>query len=268
MVVKKVRSEAANSESTEQTATPSTQRRMIGVTSDKGGNGKSTVSRLLAEVLLQRKIPTLAFDCDRRNAQLYRYYHQAFSSAFNSGAGVIRLDLTTKGGADRLINSLDSASTQVLLIDFPAGGGELFEKLEKEIQLFNLLDEIGCELTMVSVLSRVKDSVMSLRSLLDYCGDRANHVIVKNGFYGTPEKFRRFDNSKTSDLVVQKGGIVISVPDLFDDTYDLLDENDLTFTQALEAEQALPLADRRRVRIFLEEAEAEFVKAASFLGLA
>ncbi|NJL19749.1 MAG: hypothetical protein HC895_01325 [Leptolyngbyaceae cyanobacterium SM1_3_5] len=204
MVVKKGRSEAESSEPTQPSATASIRKRMIAVTSDKGGNGKSTVVRILAEIFLQRNIPTLAFDCDKRNAQLFRYYHQAFSSAFSSGAGVIRLDLTTKNGADRLINSLDSDSTRILLIDFPAGGGELFEKFEKEARLFDFLDEVGCELTMVSVLSRVKDSVMSLRSLLDYCGDRANHVVIKNGFFGTPEKFRRFDTSKTSDLVVQR----------------------------------------------------------------
>ncbi|NJL23483.1 MAG: hypothetical protein HC895_25955 [Leptolyngbyaceae cyanobacterium SM1_3_5] len=69
-------------------------------------------------------------------------------------------------------------------------------------------------------------------------------------------------------MVVQKGGLIISIPDLFDDTFDLLDDKDLTFTQALEAEHGLPLADRRRVRIFLEEAEAELMKAAPFLGLA
>ena len=64
-------------------------KRMIGVTSDKGGNGKSTVSRMIADLAIQKEIPTLAFDCDKRNAQLYRYYNQAFTSAFNSGAGAV-----------------------------------------------------------------------------------------------------------------------------------------------------------------------------------
>lgn len=265
MVAKKARPEAEDSE----VIPPrSPSKRMIAVTSDKGGNGKSTLARLLAEIFIQRNIPTLAFDCDKRNAQLYRYYNQAFSSAFNSGAGVIRIDLTTQGGADKLINSFDSEATQVILIDFPAGGGELFEKFEKEIQLFDLLDEVGYQLTMVSVLSRIKDSIMSLRTLADYCGDRATHVVVRNNFFGTPDKFRRFNNSKTSELVLQKGGIVIDMPDLFDDTYDLLDDKDLSFAAAIEAEGELPMADRRRVRLFREEAEAELMKAAAHLGLA
>lgn len=242
-------------------------KRMIGVTSDKGGNGKSTVSRMIADLAIQKEIPTLAFDCDKRNAQLYRYYNQAFTSAFNSGAGVSRLDLSAKGGADKLINSLESESTRIVLIDFPAGGGELFERFEKDIKLFDLLEEIGYELTMVSVLSRVKDSINSLRTLIDYCGDRANHVVVKNGFFGEPDKFRRFDHSKTKDLILEKNGIVINFPDLYDDTYDLLDDKDMRFSDALKPESGLMLADRRRVKVFLDEAEAELLKAAQFLGL-
>jgi hypothetical protein len=137
----------------------------------------------------------------------------------------------------------------------------------EDIKLFDLLEEIGYELTMVSVLSRVKDSINSLRTLIDYCGDRANHVVVKNGFFGEPDKFRRFDNSKTKDLILEKNGIVINFPDLYDDTYDLLDDKDMRFSDALKPESGLMLADRRRVKVFLDEAEAELLKAAQFLGL-
>jgi len=246
---------------------PTLLKRILAVTSDKGGNGKSTVSRGIGDLLLQRNIPTMAFDCDRRNAQLYRFYDKAFSSAFNSGVGVQRIDLASKGGADKLINSLDSESTRIVLIDFPAGGGELFERFEKEIKLFDLLEEVGYRLTMVSVLSRIKDSINSLRTLVDYCTDRADHVVVKNGFYGEPEKFRRFDTSKTRELILQQGGAVINFPDLFDDTYDLLDDMNAPFFEALKPENGLTLADRRRVKVFLDEIEAEFLKAAPLLGL-
>lgn len=242
-------------------------RRILGVTSDKGGNGKSTVSRTIADIAITRKIPTLAFDCDKRNAQLHRYYNQAFSSAFNSGTGVVRLDLSARGGADKLINSLDSEDIQILLIDFPAGGGELFERLEKEVKLFDLLEEVGYKLTLVSVLSRIKDSINSLRTLVEFCGDRADHVVVKNGFFGDPEKFIRFDNSKTKTMVEDGGGVIINFPDLFDDTYDLLDNNNLTFSDSLKPESGLSVADRRRVKVFLDTAEEELLKTKHLLGL-
>ncbi|MBW4491171.1 MAG: hypothetical protein KME12_25720 [Trichocoleus desertorum ATA4-8-CV12] len=242
-------------------------KRMIGITSDKGGNGKSTVARALGDIVLRRGIPTRAFDCDRRNAQLHRHYNQAFLSTFDSDAGVSRIDLSVRGGADELLNSLESPTTQIVLIDFPAGGGELFERFEREIKLFDFLSEIGYQLTMVSVLSRVKDSINSLRTLMEYCGDRADHVVLKNCFFGEPERFSRFDHSKTKELVLQTGGVILNFPDLYDSTYDVLDDKNLTFSDALQPQSGLPMADRRRVKVFLDEAEAEFLKAAEFLGL-
>ncbi len=243
-------------------------RRIIGVTSDKGGNGKSTVSRLIADLVIQRNIPTLAFDCDRRNAQLYRFYDRAFSTAFDSKTGVTRMDLSRKGGSDQLINSLDSDPSRLILIDFPAGGGELFEKLEQDTKLFELLEEIGYRMALVSVMSRIKDSIMSLKTLLEFCGDRADHVVIKNGFFGEPQKFTRFESSKTKDQLLQKGGVIVNFPDLHDDTYDLLDERNMTFSEALKPEGGLLLADRRRVKVFMDEAEAELLKAGPLLGLA
>lgn len=246
---------------------PQRNRFLIGSTSDKGGNGKSTFARVMAHIATQRAIPMLAFDCDRRNAQLYRYYNETFASILDSDEGVARIDLNVKGGADKLINSLELEAPQIVLIDFPAGGGELFEKLEKDIDLFALLKEVGYKLTMVSVLSRVKDSINSLSSLMECCKGRANQIAVKNGFFGDPDKFSRFDNSKTKKALLSEGGIIINFPDLYDDTYDRLDDKNMTFSHALTPESGLHLADRRRVKVFLDQAEAELLKADKFLGL-
>jgi hypothetical protein len=242
------------------------QKRLVLSTSDKGGAGKSTWARAYAEMLIKHQIPTMAYDCDKRNAQLYRFYNKAFSSAYESGAGVIRLDLSVRGGSDVLINNLESANTQIVLVDFPAGGGELLEKLDKEIRLFDTLKETGYKMTAVSVLTRVKDAVNSLRTLLDYCGDRADYVAVKNLFYGEPHKFKRFDSSKTSNILLERGGIIINMPDLQDDTVDLLDDKDLTYSAAQERDSQIPFADKRRIKVFLEEFESEVMQAGRYLG--
>lgn len=214
----------------------------------------------------------MPYDCDKRNAQLFRFYNQAYASAYANGAGVFQLDLSKRGGADKLINSLDSENTKVVLIDFPAGGGELFERFNAEVQLFDLLAELNCRLTLVNVLSRIKDSVNSLRTLFEYVQKHdANRVtdwvVVKNLFYGEAAKFRRYDGSKTKELIDKAAGITICLPELHDDTFDLIDDKDLTFTDALKPEYELPLADRRRVKVFLDEAEQELFKAAPYLGL-
>lgn len=242
-------------------------KRVLAITSDKGGSGKSTVTRAMADIYLRHTVPLLAFDADKRNAQLHRHYNQAIGKAEGNGTGVTRIDLSVRGGADALLNALERSTAEVVLIDFPAGGGELFERLELEIKLLDFLAEMGYELTMVTVISRVKDCVNSLRTLMEFCGDKAEHVVVKNGFFGEPERFRRFDGSKTKELLLQQGGRVIAFPDLYDDTFDAIDEKNLTFSAAMEPVTGFAMADRRRVKVFLDEAERQMRLAGDLLGL-
>jgi CobQ/CobB/MinD/ParA nucleotide binding domain len=242
-------------------------KRILAVTSDKGGSGKSVVSRTIADVLLRHSVPALVFDADKRNAQLFRHYDVAFKHCGGMHPGVARIDLSVRGGTDALLNLLESADVQVVLIDFPAGGGELFERLEREIKLLDFLDELGYRLTLISVISRVKDCVNSLRTLMEFCGDRADYVVVKNGFFGEPNRFRRFDGSKTEALLHQLNGQVIAFPDLYDDTFDAIDERSLTFSQALEPAAGFTMADRRRVKVFLDEAERQLRTAGDLLGI-
>jgi hypothetical protein len=242
-------------------------KRILAVTSDKGGSGKSVVSRTIADLLLRQAVPALAFDADKRNAQLFRHYDAAFLKQGLMQQGVARIDLSVRGGADTLLNVLESADVQVVLIDFPAGGGELFERLDREVQFLDLLPELGYRLTLVSVISRVKDCVNSLQTLIRFCDDRADHVVVKNGFFGEPSRFRRFDGSKTAALLAEHQGKVIAFPDLYDDTFDAIDEQNLTFTQAITPAAGFTMADRRRVKVFLDEAEKQLRLAGDLLGI-
>jgi len=234
-------------------------KRLLVITGDKGGTGKSTFARVLVDILLQQGIKLVAFDSDKRNAQLYRFYNQALAS------GVARIDLATRGGADALINQLEAAQ-EVILIDLPAGAGEDFERFEQEMDLIQTAKEMGYRLTVVSVINRVKDCVNSLRTLLDYCGDRVDYVVVKNLFFGTPERFQRFDESKTKTLFLQHQGVVMHLPDLYDGTTDLLDQQNLTFSEA-QQHRDLSLVDRTRVKRFLQAAATEMSPAASLLDL-
>jgi len=234
-------------------------KRLLVITGDKGGTGKSTFARVLVDTLLQQGVPLVAFDSDKRNAQLYRFYNQAFES------GVVRIDLATRGGADVLINQLE-AEQEVILIDLPAGAGESFERFEQEMDLIQTAQDMGYRLAVVSVINRVKDCVNSLRTLLEYCGDGVDYVLVKNLFFGTPESFQRFDESKTKALFLERQGVIIHLPDLFDGTTDLLDQQNLTFSEAQQCHD-LSLVERTRVKRFLQAAATEMSQAAGLLGL-
>jgi hypothetical protein len=151
-------------------------------------------------------------------------------------------------------------------VDLPAGAAEYFESLADDIHLFQNAERLGYRITMVSVLGRVKDSVVQLKRLLEFCSNRVDYVLVKNLYWGTGEKFTRYNNSKARETAISYGAIELDLPELFDDIFDFIDSNDLSFSEALEHE-ALTLSNQSRLFGWVDTAKSNFEKADIQLGL-
>lgn len=240
-------------ETTEQTG------RIVIITGDKGGVGKSTFARGLLHLYINKQLKYLAYDSDHRNAQLYRHYDSA-------QPGVKLLDIFTRGGADDLLIDLEKELPPLVLVDLPAQSGLFFENFEKDLGVFDAVKGLGYRVTMVSVLSRVKDSVNILRILHKYCGDRVDYVVVKNLFHGEADKFERYDNSDTRTTLLVDGAVEIKMPDLFFKPYDYIDEKNLTFSEVLEDKQA-NIVIKSRVSAWLKEFEQSVLNANELLGI-
>ena len=245
----------------EQKATnqPKTLGRLVLVTGDKGGTGKSVVARILLDIYRHRNINCIAYECDQSNPQLYRHYNKV-------APGVQTLKLNQRGGADALQDDLKRLSPQVSLVDLPAGAAEYFESVAKDIFLFQNAQRLGYRITMVSVLGRVKDSLLQLKRLVDFCGDKVDYVVVKNLYWGDEHKFTRYNNSKIKQAVEALGATELLLPELYDDIFDLVDSKDLTFREALEHDD-FSLSNQSRVYGWIDAVETEFNRAAVQLGL-
>jgi energy-coupling factor transporter ATP-binding protein EcfA2 len=237
------------------------QKRLILITGDKGGTGKSTFGRALLDILLHRQIQCAAYDSDKRNSQLYRHYKDV-------GSGVKQIDITAKGGGDVLIDEMEQGTATVMLVDLPAGAGEYLETFEREMGFVAAANEMGYGVTMVSILSRVKDSVNALRLLLDFTGDSVDHLVIKNLYFGEPSRFALFDQSNTMKQLSQLGGRVLNMDDLLDDTYELIDHQSLTFRFAGGTDSPLPRSHRTRTYHWLSRFETEMEQVGSWLGIA
>jgi hypothetical protein len=233
--------------------------RLVLVTGDKGGTGKSVVSRILLDIYRDRNINCIAYECDQSNPQLYRHYNKVLP-------GVQTLKLNQRGGADALQDDLKRFSPQVSLVDLPAGAAEYFESVAKDIFLFQNAQRLGYRITMVSVLGRVKDSVLQLKRLVDFCGDKVDYVVVKNLYWGDEHKFTRYNNSKVKLAVEALGAVELLLPELFDDIFDFIDSKDLTFREALSHED-FSLSNQSRVFGWIDAVETELNGAAVQLGL-
>ena len=233
--------------------------RIVIITGDKGGTGKSVVARMLLDIYRDRKYNCIAYDCDESNPQLYRHYHKL-------APGVRTLKLNRRGGADALQDDLKQFSPRVSLVDLPAGAAEYFRSISQDISLFYNAERFGYKVTMISVLNRQKDSISQLKKLVEFCGDKVDYVIVKNLYWGEEYKFTRYNNSKTRKAVQKLGAVELEFPELFDDIFDLVDEGDLTFREAIDSER-LTISNQSRIFNWVENCEVELQKAGEYLGL-
>ncbi|MFK8184492.1 MAG: P-loop NTPase [Phormidesmis sp.] len=230
-------------------------KRVIWVTGGKGGVGKSTFARGLLDILREAGLNVAAFDGDPTNAQLFRYYD-----------GVQRIELDTQGEADTLLNDMDAGKADIFLVDVAAGGSQTLLDLENDIGLISEVMDMGYRFTVVSVMSRIKDSVNLLKASLEMTSDfDVQHVAVKNLYFGNEDRFSLFKDSKTEARLKEGGGVVVEMPDLFDDTYELLDKLNLPFRSMLN-DESFPRAQRSRINRWLKDFEREVRKAGQETG--
>lgn len=236
-------------------------KRLVIVVGDKGGVGKTTFSRGLLQLYINKNIPCIAYDADSRNPQLQRYYKGYHE-------GIVRfVDFFARGAADDLLIDLEQENFPVYLLDLPAQSGGFFESYVKELNFFKILEsEINCKVTMVSVISRVLDSVNLLEYLYNYCHEQVDYVVVKNLFHGAEEKFERYDDSLLRKQMQEKGLVETSMPDLFYKPYDFLDRHSLTFNQALNHKES-NIVIKARITAWLADFEQKMQPGVNLLGL-
>lgn len=232
--------------------------RFVIVTGDKGGTGKSVVARIILDIYRHRNIDCIAYECDQSNPQLYRYYDKL-------KPGVKTLNLNKTGGSDILINDMKQYKPSISLLDLPAGAADYFERVAKDIRLFQNAEKYNYKITTISVIGRITDSVIQLKRLVDFCGDNVNHIVIRNLYWGSVDSFIRYNNSKIRQTLLELDAKELTIPELFDDLFDILDFNSLTFREALE-DDVLTLANQSRLFNWVEEIESEFDKAADLLG--
>ncbi len=231
-------------------------KRLILVHGDKGGIGKSTASRGLLDWSIREGKSYTAFDSDARNPHLYRYYNRIHN--------VKKTDVKSQGGIDPVFNEL-SAHNQNVLVDLPAGVGSSFDNIMVEVDLNDALEELEARLTLVLVISRLKDSVDALETTMEAFKDvPTDFVIVKNLYFGEEDKFTRYDLSKTRKTALQNGAAEICMPDLSDRVYDTLDGRNLPFINAME-DSDLEFTTRQRVKTWVKRFDSELKKTKKYL---
>ncbi|WP_341531733.1 hypothetical protein WKK05_39140 (plasmid) [Nostoc sp. UHCC 0302] len=228
---------------------PEELRRLVMVTGDKGGVGKSTFARGLAQTYIDSAVKFVGLDADNSNPHLLRFYGQY--------SNIEPLDISNSDKLDDFLDNLKELVYPKPKADGKAGEKQSLIMLETPSQFLPtlkiLIKEMGflgvvnnkckMQVTIVVVMSTIIDCINQLLELYSFCGDNVDYVIVKNLFYGEAEQFTFYDSSKEikemEQQVKAKGHkfTSINMPKLAKKSYDYLDAKNMTFRQGLEQDE-------------------------------
>lgn len=217
--------------------------RLIVTHGEKGGVGKTTVARVVADYLKSHDQPFRAFDAEGAMGQLLRF-HPTEATAIDVGdASSVSpvLDYLMDGGGKRLA-----------LVDLGARSGA---DLKSWLYRGGALEEAEAGrlgITIIYVLGAAVDSVGHLKECFSALGREVNYVIVKN--YGVAVKFDVYDQSKVREDLLKAGAREISSPALDPAVYQSVDKASLPFAAFAENQGGtFSYTERRYARTFLRE---------------
>ena len=219
---------------------------------EKGGVGKSMLSRLLAQYFLDHDLPFTAFDTDRSHATLTRFYGE-----YTSPALVDRYE-----ALDRIVeNAVDQPGRRVL-VDLAAQTHEPLVRWMDESGVFDMADLSGLALYYWHVMDAGRDSVDLLARLLDRFGQRVRYVLVLNQLRG--EDFGQLERSGLLERAQGLGARSITIKRLHDAVMTKIDARNCSFWAARNHGGGLAgdgpglgLMERQRLKLWIAHANSE-----------
>jgi hypothetical protein len=215
---------------------------------EKGGVGKSLMSRVLAQYLIDHQLPFLGFDTDRSHGALMRFY-----SAYASPVAIDKVE-----SLDAIVEAAVDQPGRRILVDLAAQTHESLATWMEEAGVIGLADELGMKLFYWHVMDTGKDSVDLLRRLLDRFGTGLSYVLVRNQVRGAD--FGTLEQSGEQARAIGMGAHVVSVRMLNEHIVQKFDAASCSFWQAQSSDKdatGLGLMDRQRVKMWLRDVYRE-----------
>jgi len=216
---------------------------------EKGGVGKSLMSRVLAQYMIDREIPFIGFDTDRSHGALMRFY-----SGYASPVLVDNIE-----ALDSIIEAAAEQPERRVLVDLAAQTHDPLVKWMDDAGVLNLADEMGMTIHYWHVMDSGKDSVDLLKKLLDRFGTGMKYMLVRNQIRGND--FSVLEQSGEQARALQLGARVVTVKKLGDSVINKIDAGSSSFWKAKNPQDptggGLGLMDRQRVKAWLRDVYRE-----------
>ena len=216
----------------------------------KGGVGKSKLAFALIDYLTEKENKILLLETDTSNPDVYKAHHP-----HENGNLVCKIpDLDVPEGWIELVNVADEHPEHIVVINSAARSNTGIEKYGAMLR--ETLGELNRELVTFWVINRQRDSIELLRGFLNAFPDALVHVC-RNLYFGEPEKFALYNESKAREIIERKG-LTLDFPDLADRVADKLYSGRIPIKTAL---VEMPLGDRAELRRWRQKCTEMFQSA-------
>ena len=211
---------------------------------EKGGVGKSTVTRLLAQEFIDRELPFAGLDGDQSHGDLLRFYADYTQP----------VDLQDSASTDRVLLAAMEANQKVL-VDLPAQSARALKRWVDENDVLELARSLEIPVVVWHVMDDSRNSADLLNRFLDDYArdDGASFVVVKNR--GRGSDFSLFEKSGEQEAAEARGAKVIELPALDKHVMNRIDWLNLSFWAAgnLTEGECLGLLERQRVKVWRKQ---------------
>lgn len=176
---------------------------VIVVGADKGGVGKTTISRAILDFLALNSIHARAFDTETPRGTLHRFHPEE----------TMIVDLTEPSDQMKIIDTLNTSQAKVSVIDVRAGGlSPALEALD-EIGFFDAVKSGDFRFILLHVIGPSIASLEEIAEIAPYMAD-ANYFMVKNHvnettfFEWDPQTHAKYfeDVNTTGEITIPKLG--------------------------------------------------------------
>jgi hypothetical protein len=209
---------------------------------EKGGVGKSVVSRVIAQYLIDHKKPFLGFDTDRSHATFQRFY----------GAFADHTVIDDYASLDRIAEAITEDPTRHVVVDLAAQTMPPLSRWIEDSDLVGLLAEQQIPVRFWHVMDDGMDSLAQLEKLITRYGTSVSYTIVLN--HGRGSNFSDFHDSAIKRTALSYGATVMELRCLHEASMRKIDRLNASFWAAINnrgGEMSLGLLERQRVKMWL-----------------
>ncbi len=211
---------------------------------EKGGVGKSVMSRLVAQFCIDRGIPFVGYDSDRS--------HGSFSRFYSDYASPVVID--SFASIDNVVETLCADPSRHALVDLAAQTLRPLREWIEASGMAELLAEQGHRAVFWHVMDDSVDSQATLGALCEAFGSSVAYVIVLN--QGRGSSFAHVEASPQLAAARKLGAEIITLSRLHETAMHKIDLANASFWAAInrgESGAGLGLLERQRVKVWLRK---------------